>query len=277
MGAGPRGRGVFGKRGLGVTGHAGPRSLCGASRLRLAATAAAGRGPAINRGPLPARPARPVVLPPLIGATPTQIRERVGRMLVVFACDDSGSMYGTWGDPTGIRYAAALSLVGLMERSGGGRAAVVHWGTEAPIGLALTPVRVRQGRRALRRALTVPPTLGGNDLPLALERCRLVTPGATPDEHVVHFVLTDGIEPVTAAVHAAVAALPPGSVHMLLVDRSGGCGAGMEADWRSVAFGSFTRLQTFETAAMSRQLAEIFAGSMGLSMPAARARRTGAP
>jgi hypothetical protein len=34
--------------------------------------------------------------------------------------DETGSMYGSFGDPTGIRYAAAQSLVAMQRRSGGG-------------------------------------------------------------------------------------------------------------------------------------------------------------
>jgi hypothetical protein len=196
------------------------------------------------------------------------IKARVGRMLVYFVCDDSGSMYGSWGDPTGVRYAAALSLLRLMASSGGGRAAVIHWGTESPPELALGPVPVKGGGgRTLRRSLVVPPTLGGNDLPLGLRRASEMTPVLAEDEQVVYFVLTDGIEAVTPATHAAVDALAEGSVHMILVDRSNGCTPEMETAWKAVPFGSFTRLRSFETKPMARQLAETFAAAIDLELP----------
>jgi len=217
----------------------------------------------------PVRQARPIVLPSMIGAPVKEIRRRIQKVLVFFVVDDSGSLYGVWGDPGGVRYAAALSLLGLMERSAGkkaGRAAVIHWGTTAPAELALVPVEVKRGRRALRQALTIPPTLGGTNLAAALDRAHAMTPELLEAEQVVYYVLSDGIEEVTAAIHAAVGALPAGSGHMVLVDRSGGCDPAMEAAWQAVAFGSFTRLKTFDTREMSLQLAEIFASSMGLSM-----------
>jgi Mg-chelatase subunit ChlD len=210
----------------------------------------------------------------MVGAPAKRVRELVRRSVVLFLCDDSGSMYGGWGDPTGVRYAAALSLLGLMDRSGGGRAAVVHWGTEAPLSLAVAPTDVRRDRRALKSALTIPPTLGGTDLPRALQRARNIATSLEPDENLVCFVLTDGIESVTTATHAAIAALPAGSVHMILVDRSGGCDGAMEAAWKTVAFGSFTRLRTFSTPEMAQQLAVIFATSLGLEMPKTKADTT---
>ncbi len=77
------------------------------------------------------------------------------------------------------------------------------------------------------------------------------------------FVITDGIEAVTTSVHRGVGALPPGSVHMLLVDRASGCTEEMEADWRGVAFGSFTRLDDADTRAMGDQLAATVAAAIG--------------
>lgn len=214
------------------------------------------------------RAATPIVLPPMIGASKQEIKARVELLVVQFLCDDSGSMYGAYGDRDGVRYAAALSLLRLMERAGGGRCGVVHWGTDAPSSLALAPVDIKRGRRALKQALTVPPTLGGNNLPLALTRARKLMPRLADNEQSLTLVLSDGIEPVTPAMHAAVAALPPRSVHMLLVDRSGGCNTAMEQAWSTVAFGSFHRLNVFDTKVMAFQLAEILADSIGLQMPA---------
>jgi hypothetical protein len=246
---------------------AAPGKLLARVRLGFGALGAGGQAPRAVTHRRPDQPARPVRLPAIVGASPEVIRKRVGRMLVFFVCDDSGSMYGSWGDPTGVRYAAALSLLRLMVRSGGGRAAVVHWGTESPPELALAPMPVKGGRRALKRNLVVPPTLGGNDLPLALRRALEMTPDLADDERVVYFVLTDGIEAVTSATHAAVEALAEDSVHMILVDRSNGCTPEMESTWKTVPFGSFTRLRSFETKPMARQLAETFAAAIDLELP----------
>jgi hypothetical protein len=242
--------------------------LIGSSAARLAASGPPTGAPVIESHRRPDRPARPVWLPPMVGASPDEIR-----LLLRLLIDDSGSMYGRWGDPTGVRYAAAQSLLGLIERSSGrgasSRAAVIHWGTDAPAALALAPIDVRRGRKALKQALTVPPTLMANNLPLALARAREMTPRLIEEEQAIYYVLSDGIEDVTPAMHAAIAALPAGSVHMVLVDRSGGCDPAREAAWNHVAFGSFTRLKTFDTTEMAQQLAEVFATSISLEMPEA--------
>jgi hypothetical protein len=208
-----------------------------------------------------------VILPALQGASVREIKVRVGRVVVIFLIDDSGSMYGRYADPTGIRYAAARSVIGLMERSGPGRAGLLHWGSTAPLEMAVAPMDVKRGKRALKAAMVVPPTLGGNNLPLALERAAELTPVLAKNETVLYYVVTDGCEYVTPAMHAAIAALPAGSIHVLLVDRSGYCNAGMEAAWATCDFGSWTRLQTFNTKEMATQIAEIFAASIGLEMP----------
>ncbi|WP_325329978.1 VWA domain-containing protein, partial [Mycobacterium sp.] len=182
--------------------------------------------------------ARPISLPSLAGALPNEVRQLAARVKAVYVADDSGSMYGSFGDPTGVRYAAAQSLVELQRRSGGGQASVVHWGSDAPEEMATPLVDVRRGRRQLDDALQIPPTLGGNDLPAALRRAMEVLSILGRSDIPLVFVLSDGIEFVTSEVHAAVAALPKNAVHMVLVDRSNGCSPDMEKDWAKVAFGS---------------------------------------
>jgi hypothetical protein len=209
---------------------------------------------------------RPVVLPPLMGGSPSEIRALAQKVLAVFAIDDSGSMYGSFGDPTGIRYAAAQSLVALQWRSGGGLAGVVHWGTSCPEEIVTPPVDVRRKRRLLDTGLQIPETLGGNDMPAALRRVAELLARLGRNDVLLVFVITDGIESVTAETHAAVAALPKGSVHLLLVDCSNGCSEDMEQAWRTVAFGSFTRLPHFDTTAMAMALATVYAQSFGLSL-----------
>ena len=127
-----------------------------------------GGGPACSRpgrdtaaaGPGHQREARPVRLPGLAGAPRTVIRQRVANLDVIFAIDDSGSVHGPDGtDPGGARNAACLSVVDLMQRHGGGRAGVVHWGDTAPASMALAPMPVYRGR--LRRGLRIQPILGG--------------------------------------------------------------------------------------------------------------------
>ena len=221
----------------------------------------------LSAAPAPApapRAARPVALAPLAGAPPRVIAARVRKTTIQFLIDDSGSMYGPWSDPSGIRYAAAESLLMLMRRHGGGRAGVIHWGDSVPRPLALAPVDVRRDRKVLQRALTIPASLGGTHLPRALLAAADHIDVTPDDETALVFVVTDGIEDVTAETHAAVAALPPNAVHVLLIDRSNGCTDAMEAAWRGVAFGSFTRLRTFDTRAMATQIADIFATGLEL-------------
>ena len=213
------------------------------------------------------RTARPVVLPPLVGGSAEEIQALAQRAYTVFAIDDSGSMYGPFGDPTGIRYAAAQSLVALQRRSGGGMVGVVHWGTSAPEELVTPLADVRRNRRRLTQGLRIPETLGGNDMPAALRRVADLSPVRQRDIPLT-FVITDGIEDVSPDTHAAVAALPRASVHLLLVDCSNGCSEEMEQAWRTVAFGSFTRLSHFDTASMAMTLATVYSESLGLSLAA---------
>lgn len=217
--------------------------------------------------------ARPVVLPPLVGGTPSEISDLAQQVLAVFAIDDSGSMYGLFGDPTGIRYAAAQSLVAMQRRSGGGLAGVAHWGTSCPEEMVTPLVDVRRNRRQLDHGLQIPETLGGNDMPAALRRVAEMLPRLGRNDIPLTFVITDGIESVTAETHAAVAALPKRSVHMLLIDCSNGCSEEMEQAWRTVAFGSFTRLPHFDTKAMAMALATVYAESLGLSLASTPTRR----
>ena len=144
-----------------------PCQPLGRSSLSLAAPGATQRAPEP-----PARSAKiaaPIVLPLMTGAPKKEVKARVERTVVMFLCDDSSSMYGASGDPGGVRYGAALSVLGLMERSGGGRAGVVHWGSEAPRSMAVEPIDIKRGRRKLHKALTIPKELGGTNLAGALK------------------------------------------------------------------------------------------------------------
>lgn len=216
----------------------------------------------------PRRFAEPVYLPPMRGASREEQAEMLKRVVVFFLLDDSGSLYfGPGGDVTGIRYAASLSLVGLMRRAGGGRAGVVHYGSQAPIELASPSLDVKRERRQLEAALTIPvPNLGGTNVASGFSRCAELLP-EDPDVEVVVYLIGDGLEVVSPEVNRTISALPPQSVHLLLVDRSESCDAALEAGWRSLPLGSMHRLDAFDTKAMAWQLAEIFASSIGLQMP----------
>ena len=83
----------------------------------------------------------------------------------------------------------------------------------------VTPlVDVRRKRRLLDQGLQIPETLGGNDMPAALRRMDQILRPIGRNDVPLAFVITDGNESVTAETHAAVAALPKRSVHMLLVE-----------------------------------------------------------
>jgi hypothetical protein len=226
--------------------------------------------------PRPKRVARPIVLPPMVGAPPAEQAERAQHSATIFVIDDSGSLYfGAGGDTTGIRYAAAQSLVGLMRRAGGGTAAVVHYGSEAPAEMVTPLLHVKRDGRQLKRALKIPvPNLGGTNVASGLARCAPLLEGRATLNPVA-YLIGDGLESISDTAHAAVASLPPNSVHLLLVDKLGACDAALEAGWRSLPLGSVTRLDVFDTKTMAWQLADIFAASIGLKMPGAARPKAG--
>lgn len=216
-------------------------------------------------GALNARGARPVRLPRLTGAPRAEITRLVEESTIAILPDWSGSIFATWaGDPRDALGAAGESLLQLQRRSGGGRALVLPWGSSPSARRAVGPVKVTKRYRELRAALRNRENLGGNDLPAALENAadRL----AAERRKVAVFVPTDGGEPVTQAMHDAVARFPRGAVHLILIDPSGQCTDAMAADWSSVAFGSFTRVQDVSVAAIARQMAEVYAAGIGLSL-----------
>ncbi len=191
----------------------------------------------------------------------------VRKVSIVLPTDDSGSMYAPWGDPTGVRRAAALSVVDLMRRGGGGRVGVVHWGSIAPaeLSFALTPVR---NRRVIDRALQIPSvSLGGNNFPAALARSHELLTAAPHSSIQLVVAITDGVEDVGTDTAAQIALLPAGCVHVVLVDHSGGCGPDLESAWRALDLGSFTRLDVLHTQRMAWQIADIVAHAAGTAMP----------
>lgn len=201
--------------------------------------------------------ARPVKLPPISELPKAVIKTLVKRVHVTFLIDDSGSMYWHYGDPEGVRYAVALSIVDMLRRHGAKgnapRATVIHWGTDAPHALAAGPLNLsdKKTKKQLDTALTIPPTLGGNDMARAFRAAKDRQRGDSGDTISLTFVLTDGIESVTQSTRDTLAALPAQSVHMLLIDRSHGCNEQMEADWRALPLGSFSRLNTWDTRSLA--------------------------
>jgi hypothetical protein len=226
-------------------------------------------GPTRQLPRLPAPPPdqrhRPLVrLPSLIGAAPKVIARRVRLLTVVFAIDDSGSTHGPFGtDPKAARYVACHAVLDLMRRHGG-QAGVIHWGDHAPDDLALAPVPV-QRRRRLNRALGLRPQLGGTNPAVALARVRQLA-DVGPDETLAVLLLTDGLD-LGAGLEQELAQLPPGAVHLVLVDSSGDC-YGQEPAWRALPWGSFTRLGTFQdTDRLAWESGAVLAQAISLELP----------
>jgi hypothetical protein len=228
-------------------------------------------------GPLPAgphaaatrpdhqRPARPVRLSGLAGAPRNVIGRRVANLDVIFAIDDSASVHGPDGtDPGGIRNAACLSVMDLMQRHGGGRAGVVHWGDTAPATLALAPMPVH--RRRLQRGLRLQPVLGGTQPAVALARVRKLIQGTGSGRTLAVLLLTDG-QDLGAGLEQALGQLPAHSVHLILVDPSGDCW-GQEAAWRELPWGSLTRLENLsDRKRLAWESGAVIACSIGLKLP----------
>jgi von Willebrand factor type A domain len=235
----------------------------GALRARSGA-AAAGKGHQ--------REARPVRLPRLVGVPRTLICQRVANLDVIFAIDDSGSVHGPDGtDPRGTRNAACLSVIDLMQRYGGGRAGVVHWGNTAPASMALAPMPVHRGR--LRRELRFQPVLGGTQPAVALARvCKLVQ-GTSSGRTLAVLLITDG-QDLGTGLEQALGQLPARSVHLILVDPSGDCW-GQDAAWRELPWGSFTRLENLsDPKRLAWESGAVIARSIGLRLPARTSSRT---
>jgi hypothetical protein len=237
--------------------------------LAVGASLPAGRGAAAGQDHQ--RGARPVRLPSLTGAPWAVIRQRVADLDVIFALDDSGSVYGPDGtDPWGVRNAACVSVIDLMQRHGGGRAGVVHWGDSAPASMALAPVPVH--RRRLRRELRLQPVLGGTQPAAALARVRTLTQGTSSGRTLAVLLVTDG-QDLGAGLEEALGQLPARSVHLILVDPSGDCW-GQEAAWRELPWGSFTRLENLgDRRRLAWESGAVIARSIGLKLP----RRTSGP
>ena len=212
--------------------------------------------------------AAPLRVPPLTGESRAAIAKLVRQITMNFLIDCSGSMSGPWGDPTDVTGAAAESVINLQRASGGGHAGVVLWGSDAPRDLAVGPLDVTRDAKALRAALRNNASLGGTNIAAGIARGKELADAAPAGDTVITVVLTDGMETVDDAVRAAVASLAPSSMHICLIDRSNGCSPAMEAAWRSLPLGSFTRLQSFDLVDITSQIVTIFANTLHLTAPA---------
>lgn len=211
--------------------------------------------------------AQPIVLPNLSGAATSQIRSRIDNFYFETVPDWSGSTFSVWGgDPSDVIGAVVVSVFIWLRRYGGGQAGVLPWGTTPATELAVGPLSVKKQFKTLKAAVRNRVNLGGNDLPAALrvsaERISRLPPTTVP----FIWVPTDGIEEVTTATHEAVNALPPGSVHLVLIDPLHGCTPDMEAAWRSVNFGSVTRIDDLSVKNVATTIAQLCADALSLTL-----------
>lgn len=211
--------------------------------------------------------AQPVVLPNLAGEAVSTIRALVRKLHFETAPDWSGSTFSVWGgDPEDVIGAVAISLFMLLRRYGGGTAGVTPWGTSPAIELAVGPLQVKKDLKRLKAAARHRVNLGGNDLPAAVRAIGSKVSRLPPGTTSFIWIPTDGIETVTQDTHDAVAALPPDSVHLVLIDPMHGCSEAMENDWRSVAFGSVTRIEDLSVRNVATTIAQLVADSLGLQL-----------
>lgn len=211
--------------------------------------------------------AQPIVLPELSGEADSTIRSLVRNFYFETAPDWSGSTFNVWaGDPNDVIGAVAISVFMWLRRHGGGTAGVLPWGTSPATQLAVGPLSVKKNMKGLKGAVRNRVNLGGNDLPAALRitgnRISRLPAGTTP----FIWIPTDGIEPVTEATHDGVDALPEGSVHLVLIDPLHGCTEAMENDWRSVNFGSVTRIEDLSVQNVATTVAQLCANALGLRL-----------
>ena len=224
--------------------------------------------------PDPVTQARPVTLPPLRGDK-NQMRQEVRRIIAYALLDCSGSEYMHNGDPAGFRFATMRSIARLMRITGGGRIQVIHWASTAVhfFGPGDISTQFTDIDTALRHD---PGPMGGTDFTSALRLAGSLHEHAPTDSQPLFFGITDGLDTITPAMAAAIAVLPPDSVHVLLVPGRN-CPDELARQWQQLPLGSFTRLPA-DNHAMAYTVAGILAnavkGQLTLRPPRALRART---
>jgi hypothetical protein len=241
-----------------------------AAATRLSLTGPGGVGQYIQPSPPPPgrRAARAVTLPGFTGASQSEIAIRLDKVRTVVIADCSNSMrVSLWsGDPDDVVGAAAESVFRLLRKFGGGRATVIHYGSDAPADRVFGPYDVKRELKPLVRAARDRPSLGGTNLHAGLSRALEVLSALTADETLIGWIFTDGIQDVSPQIHAAVNAFPTNSLHLCLIDRFNGCTPEIEAAWKTIPWNSFTRLDALDVRALGVQLAHVYATATGLSI-----------
>lgn len=140
-------------------------------------------------------------------------------------------------DPNGYRHVAGRRILELLRtelRHRGDRFAVVHFSSFAQPVLGPTSPHTKAGRQRLRQFLRPVGGGGGTDIVAGLRAAANLLPVGWPGE-VVIILLTDGEDSHSAAELAnAVAAVPPGAVHVISV------ASPLPAVWDAVPLGGHT-------------------------------------
>jgi Mg-chelatase subunit ChlD len=200
-----------------------------------------------------------------LNTPPNWLSDLLRSLDVVLAVDDSGSESVI--DPTGVRYAAALSVLNFLRRRDDAMVGVVHWGSAAPAELML-PLTPTSKYRRIEKALTIPEHgLGGTNVAAGLAAAADLLAHGRDDAQPVVAILSDGLEQVGSAAAHEISRLRERCVHVILVDPANTCSPDLEAGWRALGLGSFTRLDEVRTEPMAWQIAEIVARAAGTAMP----------
>jgi hypothetical protein len=215
------------------------------------------------------RQATPIRLPALIGDK-KQLRHRALDVHVIALLDCSGSEYCATGDIHGYRMASMRTLARLMTTSGGGTFDLIHWGSRPHH--TYGPANLTTDHKHLDRALQHDPgSMGGNDFPAALTLAAHIRTRGTLHQTPLIIGVTDGLEPITPAMHTAVTNLPPGSVHVLLVPGDN-CPNDLAAQWQALPLGSFTRLPN-DNHTLAHTIGTLYANAIGATLPSNEATR----
>lgn len=204
-------------------------------------------------------------LPVPVGPPRADVRRSAFGTLVLYLIDQSGSIFGL--DPTDVRAAACRSLLDLQRRAGGGRGALVHFGSEAPAEYVTGPLDVVASRRELAAAATSPADLGGTSLAAPIVRAADLIRNVGGIPKTIVFLITDATEPVGAA-QVALGALPPhAEAHAVLINAP----HGLAANWDSSrAFTSVLAVSQPTVRELATALGTTYAAALGAHLPTTR-------